>query len=98
MGCCGDKRKAATLRRTIAATPKPSPLQASTRVPLLFLGTGAYLVSGPRSRLVYRFSDDEPEQLVEARDAPALVRTGLFRARPGANPGSKTSNPEWSGR
>ncbi len=98
MGCCGDKRKAATLRRTLAATPKPAPPQASTRVPLLFLGTGAYLVSGPRSRLVYRFSDDEPEQLVEDRDAPALVRTGLFRSRPGANPASKTSDPERRGR
>lgn len=89
MGCCGDKRKAATLRRGRAATPQPGLPKASTQVPLLFLGTGAYLVSGPHSRLVYRFSSDQPEQLVEERDAPALVRTGLFRAHPGANPGSQ---------
>jgi hypothetical protein len=89
MGCCGDKRKAATIRRTLAATPQPGPTRASTQVPLLFLGSGAYLVSGPHSRLVYTFSDEEPEQLVEERDAPALVRTGLFRARPGADPGSQ---------
>lgn len=98
MGCCGDKRRAATLRRTLAATPEPVPAEASTQVPLLFLGTGAYLVSGPRSRLVYRFSNDEPQQQVEQRDVPALVRTGLFRARPGATPGPKTSDPERRGR
>ena len=87
MGCCGDKRKAA--RRALAATPQPEPPGVSTQVPLVFLGSGAYLVSGPRSRRVYTFSSDEPEQLVEEHDARALVRTGLFRARPGANPASR---------
>jgi hypothetical protein len=84
MGCCGDKRRAATVPRSRAATPQPGPPGPSTRIPLLFLGSGAYLVSGPQSRRVYKFSYEEPEQMVEERDAPALVRTGLFRARPGA--------------
>jgi hypothetical protein len=80
MGCCGDRRKAAaSARRMPAGMPQPTRLEASKRVPLVFLGSGTYLVSGPHSRTVYTFSTDGPEQLVEERDAPALVRTGLFR-------------------
>lgn len=78
MGCCGDKRKA--VRRAVAATPPREPPRVSASVPLAFLGSGAYLVSGPQSRRIYTFSSDEPEQLVEQQDARALIRTGLFRA------------------
>jgi len=47
----------------------------------LFKGIGKYLVTGPHSREVYSFSADEPEQMVDARDAAVLIRSGLFRGK-----------------
>jgi hypothetical protein len=90
MNCTGKKRDAIASWRTLSAIPTyPSPeaLLASPPVatkpltPIVFKGAGAYLVAGTHSRQVYCFSSNDPEQLVDARDAPGLVRTGLFRLK-----------------
>jgi hypothetical protein len=85
MSCCGKKREEMQLRRTMFVTPNPAPIPAlratSPRTEVVFLGDGAYLVSGPHSRQVYRFSSTEPVQMVDARDAAGLICSGLFQAK-----------------
>jgi hypothetical protein len=82
MSCCGKKREEMQRHRQIYVTPNPAPdAPAGPRTPVIFLGTGAYLVSGPHSREVYAFSSSEPEQLVDAKDAAALIGSGLFQAK-----------------
>ena len=46
--------------------------------PISFKGTGGCIISGPESQQVYCFSSHDPEQMVDARDAEALLKTGLF--------------------
>jgi hypothetical protein len=81
MSCCGKKREAMQLRRTVSVTPRPASPPTRPRTPLVFHGIGSYLVTGPHSREVYRFSSRQPEQSVDARDAEALLRTGLFQPK-----------------
>jgi hypothetical protein len=81
MSCCGKKREAIR-QRTISVIPSPEPTTfTGPRTPLVFRGAGAYLVAGPNSREVYHFSSAQPEQWVHTKDAPALLKTGLFRAK-----------------
>lgn len=66
------------------ASVAPSLSSASVQehlTPVVFKGTGAYLVTGPESRQVYCFSASDPEQMIDARDAEALLNTGLFRVK-----------------
>ena len=49
--------------------------------PIIFTGSGVHIVAGPESRQIYSFSSHDPEQMVDARDAEALLKTGLFRSR-----------------
>jgi len=80
--CCGQKRQALQPRRIIPVMPSPArPQTAQRRNPLVFTGTGEYLVAGPHSREVYHFSSSRPEQWVDARDVSTLLRTGLFQAK-----------------
>jgi len=80
--CCGNKREALQERRTLSVTPRPAPSASKpSRVPVVFRGTGAYLVTGPHSREVYHFSSSHPVQWVYAKDVGDLMRTGLFRAK-----------------
>jgi hypothetical protein len=82
MSCCGKKREELQHRRTIFVTPNPTPeAPASPRTAVVFTGEGAYLVSGQHSREVYQFSSAEPVQMVDAKDAAALIRSGLFQAK-----------------
>ncbi len=82
MSCCGGKREALAQRRPYVVTASPTPVAVTRpRTPVLFKGIGKYLVTGPHSREVYSFSADEPKQLVDARDAAVLIRSGLFRGK-----------------
>jgi hypothetical protein len=82
MSCCGKKREELRQRRTISVLPVPaSPEPTHPRAPVVFKGVGAYLVTGVYSRDVYRFSQEQPEQWIDARDAAALIATGLFEAK-----------------
>ena len=80
--CCGNKREALHERRTLSVTPRPAPSATEPpRVPVVYRGTGAYLVTGPHSREVYHFSSGHPVQWADAKDVGDLLRTGLFRAK-----------------
>jgi hypothetical protein len=79
MSCCGGKREAMRQKRAVAVLPPPpppAPFRPGTRI--IFKGTGSYLVTGPRTREVYRFSADRPEQSIDPEDAKALLKSGLF--------------------
>lgn len=89
MSCCGNKRAAASaaLRRgngSISpqrAISKSVPV-ASARaadVPVRYLGARPVRVRGAGSGRTYLASSDNPLLRIDARDAAALIRTGLFR-------------------
>jgi hypothetical protein len=83
MSCCGKKRQELQQRRPMFVAPNPAPAAPAggARRAVVFTGNGVYLVSGPHSREVYRFSSAEPMQMVDAKDAAALIRGSLFQAR-----------------
>ena len=82
MSCCGKKREEIQRRRTMFVTPNPAPVaRAGLRTAVVFKGKGAYLASGAHSRELYQFSSTEPVQMVDAKDAAALIRSGLFQAK-----------------
>jgi hypothetical protein len=82
MSCCGKKRDELQQRRTMFVTPTPAPVApAGPRAAVVFTGEGTYLVSGQHSREVYQFSSAEPVQMVDAKDATALIRSGLFQPK-----------------
>jgi hypothetical protein len=91
MSCCGRRREALRkpeVRWARGASAAPSPpgsaglasAAAGARVEVRFTGRGPFLVAGPASREVYRFSAETPRGLVDARDVAGLLRTGLFAA------------------
>ena len=82
MSCCGQKREAMRQRWIVSVPPDPGPaVPAPPRTPVVFRGSGSYLVTGPQSHHVYHFSQQQPEQWIDAKDAAALLRTGLFQAK-----------------
>ena len=52
---------------------------SSLSVTLYYLQTSAIRVRGPVTGRPYDFSEAQPAQVVECRDAATLMRTGLFR-------------------
>jgi len=91
MGCCGQKRAAASValrRRDRSAAPqRAAPRVASASalaagrpadVPLRYLGVRAVRVRGSASGRVYHASSTRPSITIDARDVAALIRTGLF--------------------
>jgi hypothetical protein len=83
MNCCGQKREELRQRRTVfVATAPPAPAEpAGPRTPVVFKGTGSYLVTGPSTGEVYYFSERQREQSVDVRDAAALIKTRFFGAK-----------------
>jgi hypothetical protein len=80
MSCCGQKREQYRQQRTFVVAPVPAPPgPTQKRTPVVFLGTGAYLVTGPHSGVVYRFSQGEPAKWIDARDAEVLLKTRFFQ-------------------
>ncbi len=93
MGCCGQKRAAASAalrQRDRSAAPRRAAPRAAPRaatvpptaraanVPLRYLGVRAVRVRGAASGRVYHASAASPSIAIDARDAAALIRTGLF--------------------
>lgn len=79
MSCCGKKREQIAHARSFAIQPRPAPQSMGpARTTVVFKGVDSYLVTGPVSGTVYRFSSRAPEQSIDARDAAALIRTRLF--------------------
>lgn len=92
MACCGQSRSSFRLESVRVSTPPTAPPTsaapaqrpplhtgpASPSVILHYTQDTPVLVRGPVSGREYRFSRSDPNHAVDARDADALVRTGLF--------------------
>jgi hypothetical protein len=82
MSCCGQKREQIRQQRTVYVQPAPAPeAPVLDLTPVVFKGVGSYLVTGPYSGNVYRFSQAAPEQRIDSRDAEALLRSRFFREK-----------------
>jgi hypothetical protein len=91
MACCGKMRSTFAGQRPVARPAPASPLAASRpRAPaaapapgglvaLRSVAAGGMVVRGPATGRQYAFSAAAPVQVVEARDAAALLRTSWFR-------------------
>jgi hypothetical protein len=91
MSCCGQRRstfsaRPPVLRSTVGANlrterlPAPTPTtQSGCAVALRSVSTRGMVVRGPATGKQYSFSAATPVQMVEARDAAALLRTSCFR-------------------
>jgi hypothetical protein len=90
MGCCGQKRVAASagLRRQDRSTApsrtapsRAAPVGAARGADVLvrYLGARPVRVRGAASGRTYHSSSADPLLSIDARDAAALIRTGLFR-------------------
>ncbi len=85
MSCCGNKRAAASaaLRRaTSQVAPVAAARAADTHV--RYLGARPVRVRGAASGRLYHTSSANSMLTIDARDAAALIRTGLFRMAAGA--------------
>ena len=67
--CCGQKRSAMKSE----STPDPNAIK------LLYRGQYSVQIRGSVTGRVYQFPKSEPVQLVDARDATALMQTRMFR-------------------
>jgi hypothetical protein len=79
MSCCGDRR--AAWRQPgppVAAAVTRPPAALQDPVGLSFTGTGPIAVRGTATGLTYAFPAGSLALNVDARDAPALLRTGRF--------------------
>jgi hypothetical protein len=82
MSCCGKKRESTRNGRTVSvAATNENPVFLAPRTPVVFCGTGPYLVEGPMSREVYYFSPKQAEQLIDAADAAVLLKSNLFKRK-----------------
>jgi len=82
MSCCGKKRESSKAGRTVSVTStNDNPVFLAPRTPIVFCGTGPYLVEGPHSREVYYFSPKQSEQLIDAADAAVLLKSNLFKRK-----------------
>jgi hypothetical protein len=79
MSCCGQKRNQLRQSRSFFVQTAPAPPTPAQRVPLVFTGSGAYLVTGPYSATVYQFFQGAQPQWVDARDAEVLLKTRFFQ-------------------
>jgi hypothetical protein len=90
MSCCGQKRSTFLVRPqapraaaggTVASRPTTpaAPAVSGGMVALRSVSAGGMVVKGPATGRQYAFSAAAPVQMVEARDAAALLRTSWFR-------------------
>jgi len=78
MSCCGQRTAipAGTVR-TVHDGRRPKVPGARTVI-VRYRGTEAVVVQGTATGRRYGFSGGSPVQMVDARDAAALLRSGLF--------------------
>ncbi len=91
MSCCGQRRSNFTARPPVARSttdanvrparaPSPAPApQSGGMVALRSVSTGGMVVRGPATGRQYSFSAATPVQMVDVRDAAALLRTSWFQ-------------------
>ncbi len=79
MSCCGRRATIpATVSRAATDDRRPKTPPART-VTVRYRGIEAVVVRGMATGRRYGFSGGSPVQMVDARDAAALLRSGLFR-------------------
>ena len=79
MSCCGQRATiSATVSRAQTERTRPNTPPSRT-VAVRYLGTEVIVVQGTATGRRYGFSGGSPMQMVDARDAAALLRSGLFR-------------------
>jgi hypothetical protein len=76
MGCCNQKRAAMIAPASPPADRAQTPAQ---RVTVRYTASRPIRVRGTATGRVYHCSARSPVLAVDARDAAALIRTGLFR-------------------
>lgn len=91
MGCCGSKRAAASAAagrpgggappRTVAPGAGPAAAGRPADVIVRYVGARPVRARGAASGRSYQTSPADPLVAIDARDAAALIRTGLFRAQ-----------------
>ncbi len=79
MGCCGKAREAARGEYASVTPQKVTAQPGYAGVTLRYLGRYAIRIRIPRTGCVNTFRPEEPDQLIDRRDAEVLLRTGLFR-------------------
>ena len=72
MACCGQ-------RRTDSINNSSQPVNEHGPVMLKYLERSPIMVRGSTTGRHYQFSGSSPVQVVDGRDAAALLRTGFFR-------------------
>jgi len=76
----GRRYEAISRTRTPSASSIPEQTASSDLiVPIVFTGQGVCRVAVQEREQVYCFTADDPEQMIEAKDAQALLKTGLFQ-------------------
>ncbi len=82
MSCCRDKPESSKGGGAVSgASTNDNPVFLAPRTPIVFCGTGPYLVEGSHSREVYYFSPKQSEQLIDAADAAVLLKSSLFKRK-----------------
>jgi hypothetical protein len=77
MGCCGQGR--AALRQAMAAShPSEVPDRTVARVLVRYKAQAPVTIRGVNTGRMYRFDGENPQQLVEAGDAQALLASRFF--------------------
>jgi hypothetical protein len=67
--CCGQTR----------SNLRANELASQSALNLIYFGYAAVNVRGPITGQVYQFSQVQPMQAVDARDADSILKTRLFR-------------------
>lgn len=90
MSCCGNKRAAAsaalrsrdgnTTRAPAASRAAAVTTARGADIRVRYLGVRPVRARGAASGRTYVASSSEPMLTIDARDAAALIRTGLFRS------------------
>jgi hypothetical protein len=81
MPCCGSRR--IELAARFHAAPRalaesPDPIRQEAVVALRYSGSAKLALRGPATGRVYRIGPRMRQLSADARDADALIRTGLF--------------------
>ncbi len=78
MGCCGQQRAELSATRS-AAGQHNVPVGHGSEFRIEFNKRSPVMVRGPATGRHYQFAPDSYAQVVDARDAHALIESGYFR-------------------
>ena len=79
MSCCGQRTTIPAGTARISTDPRRPKTPGTRTVMVRYRGIEAVVVHGTATGRRYGFSGGSPVQMVDARDAAALLRSGLFR-------------------